>query len=107
MISYSEHSMSTQFSAPQFTISRHRFRGVRESEKMNLEMDQLAYSVRKLYEQQANFRANFREKATTLLEGGTIIGLEDESSTTIEVVGLNDLTARVSMLQRRIDAQSQ
>lgn len=106
MISYSEHSMSTQFSAPQFTISRHRFRGVRESEKINLEIDQLAYSVRKLYEQQASFRASFREKATTLLEGGPITGLEDESSNTVEVIGLNDLTARVAMLQRRVDAQS-
>lgn len=105
MISYSEHNMSTQFSAPQFNIARHRFRGVRESEKINLEMDQMAYSLRKMYEQQANFRASFIEKATVLLEGGELTGLENESSETVEVVGLDSLTARAHMLQRRLQAQ--
>jgi hypothetical protein len=107
MISYSEHNLSSQFSAPQFNIARHRFRGARESEKVNLEIDQLTFSLRKIYEQQANFRANFRAKATILLDGGSINGLTDELATTVELVGLNDMTARAHMLQRRLWAQLQ
>lgn len=67
---YSEHNLRRHFNAPQFTRSRHRFRGPRESEKINLEMDQLHYSIHKLYQGQDEFQEHFVDRANLLLEGG-------------------------------------
>lgn len=100
---YAEHNLRRHFTAPQFTRSRHRFRGARESEKVNLEMDQLYYSIHKLYDIQNQFQDHFVQRANLLLEGGSI-EVESNEDGPIDVVGLEELVARVDMLRRRVKA---
>jgi len=100
---YAEHNIRRHFNAPQFTRSRHRFRGPRESEKINLEMDQLYYSIHKLYQIQDEFQEHFVQSANLLLEGGNI-DVEFNEDGPIEVIGLEELVVRVDMLRRRVKA---
>lgn len=69
---YFDYDRREHFSAPQFTRMRHRYRGVRESHKVNLEIDQIGFSLHKLYEGDHQFRSEFADKATLLMQGGPI-----------------------------------
>lgn len=91
------------FNAPQFTRVNHRFRGQRESEKINLEVHQMYFSIRKLYNLTASLRERYLNYATLLVEGGTIANdLTDQSGTPLFLEGINSLTTRASMLERRL-----
>lgn len=98
---YSEENKRKHFNAPQFTRMRHRFRGPRESEKVNLEIDQLAFSIRKLYQSDSGFRDKFVGLADLLLVGGEVEGLEDEEEDVIELEGLEALVLRAQRAMTR------
>lgn len=113
---YSEHNLKEQFNAPQFTRVRHRFRGPRESEKINLEINQLYYSINKLYSIQNDFNDHFIKSANLLIEGGEIslMGEKypssdlypgDETYTVgdpLVLLGLVELAAEIERLERRV-----
>lgn len=100
---YSEHNMRRQFNAPNFTRTRHRFRGPRESEKINLEMNQMYTAIQVLHKNHDEFQHRFVESATTLLEGeGLTVEMNEDGP--IVLVGLEELASRIDMLRRRVKA---
>lgn len=99
---YSDVERRNHFSAPQMTITRQRYRGPRESEKINLEMNQLAFSIKRLYERYDQLAADFVEDASILLEGGTLF-VESENGP-LKVDGLENLTGRIEDLSKRLKA---
>lgn len=109
---YSDDNRRIYFSAPQFTKFRHRFQGPRESQKINLEIDQLYYSIRKLYDKQEEFQYKFVEKADLLL-GGYPADLDYPGSNTfpsaelfpdLDLSGIEEFAERLDKLQRRVQA---
>jgi len=100
---YSNYDKRQHFNAPQFNRMRHRYRGTRETYKINLEIGQLTYSIHKLYKVHEEFKEDFIQKAELLLEGGDI-GVNDESDQAINLTGLEDLVARVSSLANRVNS---
>lgn len=100
---YHEYNRREQFLAPQFNRSRHRYRGPRESFKINLEIDQFAFSVHRLYESYEDFREEFIMKASLLLSGGES-GFNDEDDQSVLLPGYEELVARLQRLQSRARA---
>lgn len=104
MILYSEFSLRKHINAPQFNRMRHRFRGPRESEKINLEMNQLYYSIHKQYEIQQAFNDKFVTYAENILDGAELTGLGFNGEGDIEIPGLSDMAKRIDALDRRVRA---
>lgn len=100
---YSKYNLRKHINAPQFNRMRHRFRGPRESEKINLEMDQLYYSIHKQDETHKAFNDKFVMYAEMLLEGGTLTGIDFEGEEII-ISGLLDVAKRLDALARRVQA---
>jgi hypothetical protein len=102
-IFFFEENPRRKFDAPQYTRNRHRFRGPRESEKINLEINQTLFSIKKLYEKNEKFRDNFINHATLLLGGGDS-GVNDEGNNPLVLLGLENLIVRIDQLERRLKA---
>jgi len=100
---YHEYNRREQFLAPQYTRSRHRYRGPRESYKVNLEIDQFAFSVHRLHETYEDFRGEFVTKAFLLLEGGES-GFNDADDQQVLLPGYEELVARLQRIQNRVRA---
>lgn len=91
------------FNAPQYTRQNHRFRGPRESEKVNLEITQMYFSINRLYNLTANLRQRYLELADLLLTGGTISeDLLDEDDDAHVLEGIEPLVDRTALLERRL-----
>lgn len=99
---YADINKRNFFSAPQFNRMRHRYRGPRESSKINLEVDQISFSLHKLYETYNAIFGDFRTYANLLLEGGDTE--VDSLSGDLVLDGLEELTARVVALDKRVKA---
>ena len=104
--------------APQTTKWRHRYRGQRESWKINLEMNQFLYDVRKLYEGTITVSQNLANNLYNLEFGLTIsptysITYDDDSLYDssaidygidgIELTGEQDYILRVTRLLKRVE----
>lgn len=110
---YSNDDRRRWFSAPQYVRQRHRYRGVRESEKMNLEMDQFAFSVRNLYGDYNEFRETIADYAGILREGqdpllsesGAVLYYSEAGGPeqVVRVAGVHALAARLGELRKRLD----
>lgn len=81
-------------SQPQMGRARHRWRGWRESSKVNLEIQQFYFDVLKLTANTTVQEETFEADVTVLLDGGTVVAADVE--------GLEALTARASALLDRV-----
>lgn len=108
---YFDTDVRSQFSAPQFTITRHRYRGTRESEKVNLELNQLLFSIASLYERYSDIFSTIDEYAKELyvgeeeenLEGFNEFFTETFESRSLALEGLRSLVSRVQHLMKRVE----
>jgi hypothetical protein len=66
--------ISTQLSQPQLTRVRHPYRGPRSSYRINLEINQLAYDILRLYSRVGGMRDNFSTQISIIGEGGDPTG---------------------------------
>lgn len=117
---YDDENIHGTFVQPQFTRLRHRYRGPRESWKINLEHGQMSYQIYKLYEKAGTIRTKYLDNVELLESGDEAIvegypGLMPsntlEPSNTlhpqdpiphIQIFGLDTLTERIQRLQQRI-----
>lgn len=113
-ILYAAVNRRTQISAPNFVRSRARYRGHRESFKINLEIHQLAYDLRRLYERYDVIDAALTTHLNTIEDGGqvgaTLVGTVgvavrlagDTSDKPFIITGVDDIADRLSRLETRI-----
>lgn len=94
---HSNPTIKTQLSQPNLTRARHRYRGPRESHKVNLEINQYLYDITRLYQLTLTAEATFRAHMLTLTDGGQAIP-------DLDVVGLTELTNRTQRLRDRVRA---
>lgn len=99
---YFDTDIRAQFSAPQFTRLRHRYRGVRESWKVNLEIDQLLFSITDLYRRYNILHDNFVLAKELLIEGGAVTGVTDYDDDPMVLDGLDSLIQQVAALKARV-----
>jgi len=99
---FSEIDLRRQFNAPDFTRTRHKARAPRESSKINLETDQLAYSIHKLANRSSDFREKFRNRASDILSGGT--EEYEYNDVSVTVPGLLGLAERLNGVKKRVDS---
>lgn len=95
---------------PQFTRWRHRWRGKRESLKINTEINQFYYDVRRLNSRSEDVSAALVENRSTIRDGGDVTGVEFQWTTdatpTIEPVqldGMDNIISRIQQLRNRIE----
>lgn len=102
---YKSYDKRHHLDAPEFTRSNHRYRGPRESSKVNLEIGQLIYSFAKLGERYDSFQEEFSGLSDILLEGGVIEGVYSNEGDVehIEIHGLNEIAAKIQQLNLRIN----
>lgn len=99
---YFETDLRAEFSAPQFTRLRARYRGVRESWKVNLEIDQLLFSITGLYDRYNTLHADLVLTSELLFEGGAVTGVTDYDDDPLVLEGLNSLIEDVAALKARV-----
>lgn len=66
-----DNSISTDVIQPQFTISRHRMNGPKESEKFNLEAHQFYYDINRLHDALSSIEIELAEAVMAILEDGS------------------------------------
>jgi predicted RNA-binding protein associated with RNAse of E/G family len=105
---YSEIDKSDWYYQPNFVRFRHRYRGVRESYKINTEITQYYYDIRKIFNESESIRDDLDTYSDIILNGGTIDGCvyyEVLSATPIEsnleLIGLSELAIRTEKLRNR------
>ncbi|HJS83572.1 MAG TPA: hypothetical protein VJ742_12135 [Nitrososphaera sp.] len=93
---------------PQLVRWRHRFRGTRESYKINLESDQIRFDTHRLCEKYNELTILHKAQKTIVIDGGELEDItfrEDDATPTDEavvLVGLEALSQRVQRLKDRI-----
>jgi hypothetical protein len=88
-------TIKTQLSQSNLSRARHRYRGPRESHKINLEITQFLYDVTRLYQLTVTAEDTFHSHMLTLTDGGQAIP-------DLDVVGLTELTIRTQRLRDRV-----
>lgn len=96
---YSMTDRSRWVMEPVFVRTRHRYRGPRQSLKMNLEMDSFRFDILRMRTTVQSLRERFESYKQILVYGG-LIDLGD--SNLLEVLGIYDLAARVNVNARRV-----
>lgn len=86
--------------APNFVRTRHRYRGYRESAKINLEIHSMTYDLKRIKKQIIDLQSTWDQYLTDLVSGVVL----DLTSTTLTVEGLDSLNARVANVMRRIQS---
>lgn len=94
-VTYHEHDHRQHVTQPQLTRTRHRYRGPRESYRVNLEMAQFQMDVRRLYQRVVSQEDTFRAHVDVALAGGTLVPGEP-------VLGLEALAHRTQALLDRV-----
>lgn len=84
----------SEINQPQFQRTRHRYRGSRESYKFNLELCQMYFDIRRLYEDVQTARTNYTAQTASINAGGAVVAEV--------IVGLDDLTGRLQRLTDRV-----
>lgn len=96
---YFDVDLRTQLSAPQFTRTNQRYRGVRESWKIDLELKQTYFSITRLYERYEALKEQADYNVLYLTQGGvTDMGADPDLVTP----GLDELITRVANLNARV-----
>ncbi len=93
---------------PNFTRWNHRYRGVRESLKINTEIHQAYYDLYRLEERADDILDYLEEKSELLTDGGYIDGVEfqisDDATPGISpmyLMGLDDMITTIENLRNR------
>lgn len=94
-------------SVPQFTRSNHRFQGSRESYKINLEIQQILYSLSKLDETYSVLSDDLKEVNQVLFEGGEIPAVADHNGDPLTTPGIEGMIGRLKTLQHRVSNLSE
>lgn len=89
---------------------RHRYRGTRESLKLNQEISQYVYDLKNIFSQINTNRSNLTEYATTIRDGGIvddITAFEDPDAATpvmaeVELWGMDEMESRLEGLRNRV-----
>ncbi len=129
---FSQPNTSYFIMAPQLTRWRSRYRGQRESYKVNLEMQQLLFDIRKLYEQVSFTTAYIANNSINLEHGVSLVGfywsnyyptqiydtstydadeydgpvtssIPSEDLNELDLTGTNDIVIRLSRLLKRVE----
>lgn len=100
---YKTYDKREHLDAPQYTRPNHRYRGPRESSKVNLEIDQLVYSIAKLSETYDLFQQEFEGMGSVFVNGGELPAVLGKDGEVVEVPGLNDIAAKVEQLHIRVN----
>lgn len=87
--------VSAELLEPSYKRMRHRFRGPRESYKLNLDNHQFLYDVERLLSKMEVVESNGIDNLDTTYGGGEIV---DE-----EVIGVTDMINRLDGLLRRVN----
>lgn len=107
-IFYSRINKSAILYQPNYTRVRHRYRGHRESEKINLEMGQMFADLAKIDLELTTVEDNLETNVSNLLDGVTHseATFTDEDATptdeTVTLIGLNAFQGRMAALEQRI-----
>lgn len=96
---YTNDRRNLHFDAPQFNRANHRYRGWRESEKINQEINQIRFSIYKLYERYDNINDELDVKIDLLSDGGAVTAV---LNTTLD--GNTSLAAKINVLHQRVKA---
>lgn len=98
---YDDNDSQDDFLEPQLTRWRHRFRGQRESYKINTETNQFLYDVRLLYQRAADLTELLEGYIDLLVNGGEIEAGYN-SATPIVVPGIEELASELDALLVRL-----
>lgn len=82
-------------SEPQLQRARQRYRGPRNSERINLEAAQFLYDVSRIHERLNNVQTDFKNALSLLANGGTTVHGES-------LRGVENLAADIIALEKRI-----
>lgn len=102
---YSKVDRESWINAPSFVRSRARYRGVRETQKLNVEMSSFLYDIRKLYEKYQSIGEIIAINLEAIREGGILnasIYYYDDTQQGIHLEGVTSLAERVQRLAERI-----
>lgn len=86
-------------SQPQIARARHRWRGWRESGKLNLELQQFYFDVVVLSARATVEEETFEADVTTLLDGGTVVPTTNTEGLESMLFRANALLSRVHVLE--------
>lgn len=95
-IYYKEDEEKDKFVQPSFVKFNHRFRGMRESYKINSDISAFRFDVHKLYEVLDRINEDIVDQQDRLLDG------HSESSNNSTHVGTEDLCSRLNSLSNRV-----
>lgn len=99
---YKNHSLVGVFVPPHNTRVRHRYRGMRESDKINLHGDQTYMMIGRLYQTWRDWKRDYRSLLDWLKDGVDFASLENEDSELVSLEGTDALFSRVQALQDRV-----
>ena len=108
-IFYSRINRNAILYQPNYTRMRHRYRGHRESEKINLEMGQMYADLAKIDLELTTVEDNLETYVSYLLDGVTHneATFTDEDATpndeVVTIIGLNAFQGLMDSLERRIE----
>lgn len=87
---------------PAFKRSRQRYRGSRESYKVNLEISQFLFDVNNIDKKLTNFINTYVRYAAYISRGFTIDNIEYSGTESNEVMGILDMSFEIEDLKNRI-----
>lgn len=88
---------------PNLSRTRHRYRGNRESYKVNLEISQFVFDVNNIYKKMTNFLDTTMRYVSYISRGSTILDIEYSGTTEPNVmIGLLDMSSEVEELKNRV-----
>ena len=104
---FSGRNARERYLSPQYTRTRQRFRGPRNSYLINLMHSQLRFMIFKLYERYEIIRTNYERNANILDSGEAPASIESgttaENQTPLDVPGFEEVVADLQILLRRIE----
>lgn len=103
------HSRVARTYTSNLTRWRHRYRGPRESLKINTEIAQFRHDIWRIHKEVNKNEDNLDPRIETLVDGGTVDNLtalwSDDATPSLDVMtlpGLDELQRRVEAMRRRI-----
>lgn len=107
-IFYDNNKTTFELTEPQLTRWRHRYRGHRESLKVNTEGDQMKYDIHSLYAQLESLRERLMRNFHLLEQGGEVDALYSEdggAEDSVVLSGLDSIAAEIEALRHRLQRQ--
>ena len=107
-IFYTPRGYRERFLSPQFTRMRQRYKGPKDSYRVNLLHSQMRYMFTKLYEQIETVRTNFKRNADTFDLGETPAGVTHGTTSgdavALDVPGIDEMARDLEALKYRIES---